>query len=316
MTIARLLTHKKTRPLRQSLKRPVVFALFQTETPLPMAESSGLDPAATLLPIVPTFDGRCSNCGTPIQGKFCVECGQKTPVRRINFREGWNDFWSRVYGFDGMFPRTLRDLTIRPGHAARAYLDGVRVKYYGPVGYFFLMITIYLLVTDWLDISPKELVEAMGANTAKPGSGQEQFNLQNMSWINDNQRLVSFLMIPIYVLGAKLFFKKEKLNYLEHSVLVFYTQGHLQWLSIIFLFTLAGFGFFPNFFLFMLLQVTFYSFACTQLYKSYKPWVAFFRGVFVNLFFWVSFIIVIVIVMIVALAMDSALLEQVRPSNN
>jgi hypothetical protein len=123
-------------------------------------------------------------------------------------------------------------------------------------------------------------------------------------------------MIPFYVLGAKLFFRKEKMNYLEHSVLVFYTQGHFQWLSIVFLFTLASFGYFPGFFLFVAIQVLYYSFACVQLYNSYRPWVAFTRGIFVNVFFWISFIVVISLVMAAALMMSPELLEQIRPSNN
>jgi Protein of unknown function (DUF3667) len=94
---------------------------------------------------------QCINCHAETTGKFCSNCGQRMTVKRITFREGWNDFWARIYGFDGMFPNTLRDLTVRPGKASQLVIDGNRVKYYGPVGYFFLMITLLCLVGSLLD---------------------------------------------------------------------------------------------------------------------------------------------------------------------
>lgn len=209
------------------------------------------DPSQTFVRPLTALDGKCINCGTSVQGKFCQECGQKTAVKRINLREGWNDFWGRVYGFDGMLPRTLRDLTIRPGHATREFLKGNRVKYYGPVGYFFFVIGLYAIVMSILKIESQEVIRAMGLDFAKPGTAPEQFNRQMVPWINDNQRLISFLMIPFYVFGATLFFRREKLNYLEHSVLIFYTQGHLQLISISSLCTLAWFDIFPGPFTFV-----------------------------------------------------------------
>jgi hypothetical protein len=258
---------------------------------------------------------QCINCQAETAGKFCANCGQRTSVKRITFREGWNDFWARVYGFDGMFPRTLKDLTIKPGEAARSFIAGNRAKYYAPVGYFFFVVSLYLLTMSVLNISTHEIVSAMGANNAKPGSGQDQFNNQMFTWINDNQRLVAFLMIPFYVLGAKIFFRKESLNFLEHSVLVFYSQGHIQWLSILALFTFSWLGIFPGFLLFVSAQILHYSFACMQLYRAYSPWKAFFRGILVNLFFWICFIIVIVLGFVIAMALDPDLLEQIRPKN-
>jgi Protein of unknown function (DUF3667) len=259
------------------------------------------------------MENSCINCGQPTSGKFCANCGQRLGVKRITFREAWEDFWARTYGFDGMFPRTLRDLTLRPGYATRDFLNGNRTKYYGPIGYFFFVIGLYVLVMSILKINPVDLVKAMGV-TPKPGAGQEQFNSKMFSWINDNQRLAAFLMIPFYVLGAKIFFRKEKLNFLEHSVLVFYCQGHVQWLSILALFSFAWFELFPSFLFLIIPQVLLYSFACMQLYKAYRPLAAFMRGLLVNLFFWIFFVIIIVASLVIAMVLNPALLEQL-PAN-
>ncbi|MBL7844328.1 MAG: DUF3667 domain-containing protein [Cyclobacteriaceae bacterium] len=260
----------------------------------------------------------CTNCQQEVNGKFCPNCGQRSNVKRITFREGWNDFWSRVYGFDGMFPRTIRDLTLRPGIVARHYINGNRVLYYGPVGYFFLMLTLYILLLSFLQIDMSEMAKAINPYTEeiKEGSGQEQFNQGLMGWINDNQRLVSFIFVPFYVFGAALFFRKSKFNLLEHSILVFYTQGHYQWLSIGFLVLFKLTGQYINIFLFVGTSATYYAWGCIQLYQSYRAGWAFTRGIFVQLFFWISLFIFLAILMIIAFILNPELMEMVQPRNN
>ncbi|MBX2963101.1 MAG: DUF3667 domain-containing protein [Cyclobacteriaceae bacterium] len=259
----------------------------------------------------------CINCQQEVTGKFCQNCGQRTNVKRISLKEAWFDFWSRVYGFDGMFPRTLRDLTIQPGFAAKKFIEGNRVLYYGPVGYFFLMITLYILTISILNIDLFELAKVINPYTElKDGSGQEQFNRGLMGWIRDNQRIVSFMFIPFYVFWTKLFFRKSNYNFLEHAVMVLYTQGHFQWLSILFLFVFKWTGYYPDVVLFTTLSVIYFCFACVQLYKMYKPIGAILRGVLVQLMFWLSLFLVVSILTTIALLINPELLEQIRPSNN
>ncbi len=181
----------------------------------------------------PPASMNCINCGIEVNGNFCSQCGQRTTVKRITFREGWNDFWSRVYGFDGMFPRTLRDLTLRPGHVARQVINGNRVLYYGPVGYFFLMITLFLLVLGVLGLDFTDFMKGMQETmTTNPSQMQAQNKI--MKIISDNLRIASFVIIPFQAWCARyLFFRKAELNFMEHCVLPLYTIGHIYWLSII-----------------------------------------------------------------------------------
>src|SRR6187397_2984313 len=103
-----------------------------------------------------TTSGNCLNCRQPVTSRYCGSCGQSNPPKRLNLKTLWFDFQSRVYGFDGMFPRTLKDLTLRPGAVTRSYISGNRVLYYGPVGYFFIMITVYLLLASLIDVDLSE----------------------------------------------------------------------------------------------------------------------------------------------------------------
>lgn len=175
----------------------------------------------------------CINCQTESDGTYCPACGQRMEVKRINFKEGWQDFWARIYGFDGMFPRTLRDLTIRPGAAARTFIEGNRVAYYGPVGYFFLMITLFLLVLGMLGLDYADFLR--GALKSLPLDNQDTEAIKTAQrFVADNIKLVTFMAIPFQALTARyLVFRKSGYNFLENSVLPFYTMGHLYWVSIL-----------------------------------------------------------------------------------
>jgi Protein of unknown function (DUF3667) len=129
----------------------------------------------------------------------------------------WFDFQSRIYGFDGMFPRTIKDLTIRPGIAAHEYIEGNRIKYYGPVGYFFLMITVVLLLLSLVEVSFYDLmIKSSQLTEIRENSGQEKFLKIFSEWIVNNMRIFSFLIIPFTAIGSRILFRKSGLNLLEH----------------------------------------------------------------------------------------------------
>ena len=75
---------------------------------------------------------------------------------------------ARIYGFDGMFPPTLRDITIRPCVASRKYIEGNRVAYYGPVGYFFLMVTLIYIVASLFNIDLVEFMKSASGTGLQP----------------------------------------------------------------------------------------------------------------------------------------------------
>jgi len=153
----------------------------------------------------------CINCGQIANGNYCSSCGQRTNVKRINLKEVWHDFWSRVYGFDGMFPRTLRDLTVQPGVVVQTYINRNRIKYYRPVGYFFFMISLCLLLFSIIDLDYMEYMKGMQSRLA--GDQYQAKNFQKISrFVTDNIKIFAFLIIPFQALSAQyFFFKKERI---------------------------------------------------------------------------------------------------------
>ena len=264
----------------------------------------------------------CVNCGQEAPEKFCAHCGQRTNVKRITLKEGWLDFWSRVYGFDGMFPRTLRDLTIRPGEAANKFIGGNRARYYGPVGYFFLMITIFLVMAGALDVDLRVyMTKDMPIEQPAHGSGQEAFNKMIMDFVSNNMRIFAFLIIPFNALMARYFlFRKSGLNFLEHSVLPFYIMGHFYWLSIL---SLIVYKFTGSFFLNTInavLLVVFFGFAYSNFIKYQSKVKAFIKGLLVYLggmgLFVMAVMLVTIIAVVILMKVNPEALDLIRPSNN
>jgi hypothetical protein len=263
----------------------------------------------------------CIHCGEAVQEKFCSHCGQRANVKRLTLREGWNDFWARVYGFDGMFPRTLRDLTLRPGQTSRTYISGDRVSFYGPVGYFFLMATLMYLIASMLDVNLADLLAYNGNNglqpTPKPGSGMEKMMQSMFQKISDNLKALSFILIAIQAYCSRyIFFRKQGLNYIEHLVLPLYVQGHIYWLSILslVLYKITG-KFIPNG-VSLVVTILFISYSYADFFKEQGRGKAFFKGFGLYITTQLIFVLVVVVTMVVIIFTNPEVLEMIRPSNN
>jgi hypothetical protein len=88
----------------------------------------------------------CLNCGTPLVGKHCHECGQQAHVHRT-LSAFWHDLLHGVLHFEGKTWRTLPLLVWRPGELTRRYVDGERARFVSPIALFlfsvFLMFAIF-----------------------------------------------------------------------------------------------------------------------------------------------------------------------------
>ena len=262
----------------------------------------------------------CINCGTEVSSKFCPDCGQKTTVKRITLKEGWLDFWARIYGFDGMFPRTLRDVTLRPGVATRAFIAGNRTLYYGPVGYFFLMITLILLVMSLVDINLIDfLKDGNGLSPLHPKVRTDDNALIStvLRFISDYIKFITFLIIPIQAFSARyILFRKSNLNFVEHSILPFYIQGHLYWLTILKVLDYKFFGgLIPNV-LMVTVSLFYFGYAYSNFIQYQAKWKVFLKGLGVFIIAQGIFILLIASVILVMMWLNRGFYEMIKSVNN
>ncbi len=195
------------------------------------------------------------------------------------------------------------------------------MKYYGPVGYFFLMITLLYLVSSLLDVSITEFMRSTSkaANLAPPktGSGQEKFGEAIIQFMSDNLKLVTFLFIPAQAFTSRyLFFRKSNLNYIEHTILPFYVQGHIYWLSVLSLVSYKVFGTFLNGGLSMVLSLAYFGYAYSNLFDYQSKIKSFFKGIGVYLVGYLLLMIIFTIGLIIVIKINPTVFELLRPSNN
>ena len=86
--------------------------------------------------------GVCSDCGAPVSGKYCPECGQPTHVHHSLLHLG-EELLHGVMHFDARIWRTLPLLAINPGRLTREWVQGKRTRYVSPLAIF--LFTIFLM---------------------------------------------------------------------------------------------------------------------------------------------------------------------------
>ena len=85
----------------------------------------------------------CANCGHPVTGKFCDNCGQLTSDFHRPIWTLTKDVLSDALSLDGRIARTLPSLMFAPGRVTRAYLEGKRARYVPPFRLFLLTSLIF-----------------------------------------------------------------------------------------------------------------------------------------------------------------------------
>jgi len=137
-------------------------------------------------------EGNCTDCGQPVEGRFCSNCGQPTHVHRSLLHLG-EEMLHGVLHFDARIWRTLPLLAINPGRLTREWVQGRRTRYVSPLAMFlftvFLMFFVFSFsggldpnmtttptpaeraaLTQNLEEARAKLAEDRRASEARPGS--------------------------------------------------------------------------------------------------------------------------------------------------
>lgn len=94
----------------------------------------------------PVTDANCLNCGAPLAGEFCHECGQSGHSIRRPFWSLLGESLETFFSIDGRIARTLPDLVLRPGKITRAYLDGKRARFIPAFRLYVLASLIFFVI--------------------------------------------------------------------------------------------------------------------------------------------------------------------------
>lgn len=101
----------------------------------------------------------CLNCGNKFHGDYCPACGQAANTGRFTFSSTLHNLVYTLTGSENTFLSTAGQLFYRPGHLVRDFICGRRARYFRPVQMLLFLVTIYVLVSYFIDdnISPIDI---------------------------------------------------------------------------------------------------------------------------------------------------------------
>lgn len=110
----------------------------------------------------------CLNCGTPLTGRYCGNCGQRDLPARQNLGDLLINFISSFYSFESKFFKTFQYLLFYPGKIAAEYNAGKRESFYHPARmYVFLSFIFFLLFSTVFSTDDMNLDEKGDFNTVQ-----------------------------------------------------------------------------------------------------------------------------------------------------
>jgi Protein of unknown function (DUF3667) len=112
-------------------------------------QAESAPPAGTIV-AAPPDTTLCANCGAPLAGPYCSQCGQRhhhQPIHHFGhfIREATEDLTHA----DSRLWQTLLALLFRPGFLTREFLEGRRARYLPPVRLYLVVSVIFFLLTGW-----------------------------------------------------------------------------------------------------------------------------------------------------------------------
>lgn len=159
----------------------------------------------------------CLNCGNKLVGKYCSECGQKTDMHRITFKNFiFHDVLHGTFHIERGMLFTAKEALIRPGKAALDYISGKRKRYYNV--FYLILITIALMMfARHFDESFTNKEQTTEVIQVKPYINEASKKIDDL--LAQKNKIIIFLFVPFAALNSFILFRRKKLNLSEHSII-------------------------------------------------------------------------------------------------
>lgn len=166
---------------------------------------------------------KCLNCGNPISGNYCSECGQPTSTARLRMRSLWRTILAGFFRVNSKFFFTLGQLLWRPGRVIMRYLMGHRVCYTPPATMLVIMAFLVAIVkgfgSTWGLLGPEA---SLTSSLVENATGGLKWFIQLVS---ENTIVSTTLMLPPGMLALRMVYGKQgssRFNLAEYIVFAIY----------------------------------------------------------------------------------------------
>jgi hypothetical protein len=113
----------------------------------------------------------CLNCEHPldISDKYCSNCGQSNSSKRLSLNDFINEFFANFYAYDSRVRKTIKSLFLKPGIAAKEFIDGKRQTFVNPFRLYLSVSILFFIVAGFNGKYNAENKDFIGTNsTNKP----------------------------------------------------------------------------------------------------------------------------------------------------
>lgn len=157
----------------------------------------------------------CKNCQSPINSKFCSQCGYDQQLQRIDGAYLLGELRS-ILNFDKGILFTIREMAMRPGESINTFISEDRNRLVKPI--------VFLILTS--------LVYTIAQQIFQFQDGYVVINDENTSavkfissWIASNYGYANVLMALFIAFWLKIMFRKQDKNYFEILILLCFIMG-------------------------------------------------------------------------------------------
>ena len=91
----------------------------------------------------------CENCGAPLAGHYCAQCGQPAIDYRRSFRHVIVDILDSFLNWDSKFFATIGLLIAKPWRLTNEFLSGKRVRYVHPLRLYLLASILFFFAINY-----------------------------------------------------------------------------------------------------------------------------------------------------------------------
>jgi hypothetical protein len=220
----------------------------------------------------------CKNCNTSFDGRFCPMCSQRADTHRLSLGHFAHELLHAITHTDKGILFLIKELSFRPGHVVREYIEGKRKKYFNPFSFLLIMLALQILAYNKTDLlsaltdKSAEMIRSMGSSIKYEDVAKEmdQARIKSEKAVEYNKAL-NLILLPILALMTWLLFRKSKFNYTENLIFHFFIMG--QVLVFFLVFCVLPFLIFPDqviviYYLYFLLLLGYNLFSFRQFFQD------------------------------------------------